>query len=216
MILKLIITNLSIVNFDYRKSMNFLGHFYLGFHSDDLLLGNFIADAVKGNKYLLYRNEVKNGILQHRFIDDFTDNHLITKEILKILYPIHGKYSAVIVDLYYDHFLISNWHKFSLTPSKKFIFNCYSILESKKSEMPEKIKMMFNYLSTQNWIEDYRTIEGLDKIFLMMQNRLKYPNKFHLAAQTLADHYLEIEKLSLLFLADINTENNRKISEFLI
>lgn len=195
--------------------MNFLGHFYLGCHSDDLLLGNFIADAVKGNKYLLYEKGVKNGIIQHRFIDDFTDKHPFTKAILKILYPIHGKYSSVIVDLYYDHFLINNWSSFHNVASKTFILQCYEKLAKNEDKMPDKTKMMFQYLSSQNWIEDYRTIAGLNKIFLMMQHRLKYPNQFHLAANTLADNYAEIEKLSLLFLNAINNKNKEILPQYL-
>jgi acyl carrier protein phosphodiesterase len=195
--------------------MNFLGHFYLGRYSNDLLLGNFIADAVKGNKYENYPEGIKNGILQHRFIDDFTDNNEYTKQILQILYPVHKKYSSVIVDLYYDHFLINHWSLFHNSSSSSFILKCYDVLEDNVKYMPSKVEMMFRYLVAQNWIEDYRTTEGLHHIFLMMKQRMKYENNFHLASQTLFDNYDLIKDLSLSFLQSISVQNHHKIKEFM-
>ena len=53
--------------------MNFLGHLYLSKKNADFLIGNFIADEIKGKKYLSYPNEIQNGILFHRKVDTFTD-----------------------------------------------------------------------------------------------------------------------------------------------
>ncbi len=196
--------------------MNFLGHFYLGRYTDDLLVGNFIADAVKGSRYNLYPDGIKNGILQHRFIDDYTDTNPLTKDILKLLYPIHKKYSSVIVDLYYDHFLIKHWSHFHGVHSSIFITNCYDILSRNKKHMPDNIEIMFDYLVAQNWIEDYRTTRGLNQIFLMMKKRMKYENNFQLASKTLVDNYELIEDLSMKFLKSISKENTTRYKDFLI
>ena len=55
--------------------MNYLAHFYLSHHDENLIVGNYIADDIKGNKYLDYPQEIQKGILLHRLIDDYTDNH---------------------------------------------------------------------------------------------------------------------------------------------
>ena len=57
--------------------MNYLGHLALSGENEDVLFGNFIADAVKGNSYHKFNNSIQKGILLHRFIDHFTDNHPI-------------------------------------------------------------------------------------------------------------------------------------------
>ena len=57
--------------------MNYLAHFYLSNHDKNLIVGNYIADDVKGKAYLDYPLEIQKGILLHRKIDDFTDNHPI-------------------------------------------------------------------------------------------------------------------------------------------
>ena len=55
--------------------MNYLGHLVLSGQDDEVLLGNFMADAVKGSSYKMYSTGVQEGILLHRKIDDFTDKH---------------------------------------------------------------------------------------------------------------------------------------------
>ena len=59
--------------------MNFLAHAYLSFDYTDILLGNMISDYVKGKKKFEYPPEIQSGIMLHRMIDEFTDNHPATK-----------------------------------------------------------------------------------------------------------------------------------------
>ncbi|MFY8028687.1 MAG: ACP phosphodiesterase, partial [Bacteroidia bacterium] len=42
--------------------MNFLAHQYLSKHNHELMIGNFIADAVKGNNYEIYSEGIIQGI----------------------------------------------------------------------------------------------------------------------------------------------------------
>ena len=55
--------------------MNFLAHIYLSQSIDAFMIGNFMADSIKGNQFLQYPSPVKEGILMHRFIDSYTDSH---------------------------------------------------------------------------------------------------------------------------------------------
>ena len=88
--------------------MNFLAHAVLSFENPELMVGNFIADFVKGNDYLQYQDPVKRGILLHRDIDQFTDQHPTVRLSKSRLYDAFGHYAGVIVDMYYDHFLAAN------------------------------------------------------------------------------------------------------------
>ena len=55
--------------------MNYLGHLVLSGNDSEILFGNFIADAIKGNSYIKWPGNIQKGILLHRFIDNFTDNN---------------------------------------------------------------------------------------------------------------------------------------------
>lgn len=43
--------------------MNYLAHLYLSGNNEDVLIGNFIADSVKGSKYKDYTSKIQQGIL---------------------------------------------------------------------------------------------------------------------------------------------------------
>ncbi|TAG37301.1 MAG: DUF479 domain-containing protein, partial [Cytophagia bacterium] len=57
--------------------MNFLAHIFLSGSDELRVVGNFIGDFVKGQKWREYPEKVQEGILLHRFIDGYTDKHTL-------------------------------------------------------------------------------------------------------------------------------------------
>ena len=104
--------------------MNFLAHIYLSGDNEELKIGNFIADSVKGKQYLEYPPGIIDGIVLHRAIDTFTDTHPIVSRSVERLFERYGHYSRVIVDILYDHFLAANWKDYSDIPLKGQIQIC--------------------------------------------------------------------------------------------
>ena len=49
--------------------MNFLAHLHLAMLADSSLLGNLLADFVRGNPAADYQPEVVAGIMMHRRVD---------------------------------------------------------------------------------------------------------------------------------------------------
>ena len=45
--------------YPYFNPVNYLGHLVLSGQDDEVLLGNFMADAVKGSSYKMYPQEFK-------------------------------------------------------------------------------------------------------------------------------------------------------------
>ncbi len=85
--------------------MNFLAHIYLSGDNDEIKLGNFIGDYIKGNAYNKYPPLIRKGILLHRKIDYFTDSHPIVRNHKSFFYDKYHKYAGIIIDIIYDHFL---------------------------------------------------------------------------------------------------------------
>ena len=98
--------------------MNFLGHIYLSGQDTELAIGNLVADQIKGNRISELPDKIKNGIVLHRLIDEFTDNHISYKKCVRKLFPKYRHYSRIIIDMYFDHFLAANWDNFHKTPLK--------------------------------------------------------------------------------------------------
>jgi acyl carrier protein phosphodiesterase len=143
--------------------MNFLAHAYLSFNNDQLLTGNMIADAVKGKDAENYPEEITRGILLHRSIDAFTDQHELVKQTRKIFYPVIKHYSLVISDVIYDHFLGVNWHKYSDETLHNFSIRSYADLDKNIQYIPEKFARIFPYMKEDNWFTMYATRPGIHR-----------------------------------------------------
>ncbi len=154
--------------------MNFLAHLYLAGDDEDLLVGNFIADAVKGNKYKTYPERISKGILMHREVDYFSDNNEVYLKSVHRLQHIYGKYSGVITDMFYDYFLAANWNKFSDKRLDVFCKEMYRILSSRKKDMPEESSIILDYMMKRDWLYSYSEIEGIRNALNGMSRRMKY------------------------------------------
>src|SRR4051812_26403191 len=126
--------------------MNFLAHIYLSGKDDQLMIGNFIADFVKGNKKNDYPDKICKGIELHRGIDDFTDHHEVTGRSKDKLRSKYGKYSGIIVDIYYDHFLAANFQLYSEEPLQQFSENTYRILKENWNKLPPRVHYFLPFM----------------------------------------------------------------------
>jgi len=153
--------------------MNFLAHIYLSFEDDEITLGNFMADSIRGNKFKHLPDRVQKGILLHREIDTFTDTHAIPKKSSKRLHKNYSHYSRVIVDIFYDHFLAKNWKSYSDTPLNIFVEDFYDLLEDNYTILPFGVKRMMPYMIADNWIFNYAKMEGIGTVLNGMNRRTK-------------------------------------------
>ncbi|MCK3686269.1 ACP phosphodiesterase [Maribellus sp. YY47] len=141
--------------------MNYLAHLYLSGESEQMLVGNFIGDYVKGKQYENYPKEIADGILLHRRIDHFTDNHPLHKEAKKPFRDDFGHYAGIVVDLVYDHFLAANWTTFSDLSLRWFAKRSHSVLLSHFAYLPLRVQGFLPFLIQNRRLESYATIEGI-------------------------------------------------------
>ena len=90
--------------------MNYLAHSYLSFQQPDLIIGNFIADSIQGNRFEGLTDGIIKGISLHRKIDVFTDSHPIFLTSKHRFSKDFDKYSGVLMDIIYDHYLAKNFN----------------------------------------------------------------------------------------------------------
>jgi acyl carrier protein phosphodiesterase len=183
--------------------MNYLAHIYLSGEDEHLKIGNFIADSVKGRKFIGFPEKVKNGIILHRAIDTFTDSHPVVKKSVHRLFPVYSHYSAVIVDILYDHFLAANWSEYSKVPLEKYVAEFYQLLNENFEILPKKVKDFLPYMIRDNWLLNYATIEGIGIILFQMDQRTKNRSKMQLATTELKLYYSEFEEEFRSFFTDL-------------
>ncbi len=173
--------------------MNFLAHIYLSGDDQQLQLGNFMADAIKGKKYLEYPDKIQEGILVHRAIDSYTDSHPIVRQSISRLFPKYRHYSGVIVDILYDHYLAANWANYSEISLAQYCQNFYALLEAHFDMLPKKVQNFMPYMIRDNWLLSYATIPGIAKILDQMNHRTKNVSKMSFAVVELEEHYEEFK-----------------------
>jgi len=169
--------------------MNFLAHLYLSGDHPNLMVGNFIADHVKGNQIELFRSNVKDGIILHRSIDAFTDGHEIVRQSVMRLRPGFRKYAGVIVDMFYDHFLASNWQDYSNVTLEVFTTQCYSVLQNYKGPLPERTKRMLYFMVRNNWLLAYARVDGIQAALDGMAKRTSFYSGMENATEALLENY---------------------------
>jgi len=173
--------------------MNYLAHIYLSGNNDLLKIGNFMADSIKGADYKKFPTEIKNGILLHRYIDSFTDSHLIYRKSKHRLHKKYGHYSGVIMDILYDHFLAKNWNNYSDVKLEDYTADFYKLLEANKNILTDKIIAMMPYMISSNWFVSYATIKGIEMILFQMDYKTKHSVNMQEAVEELMEFYMEFE-----------------------
>lgn len=183
--------------------MNFLAHLYLSGESDEIKLGNFMGDYVKGNKYLSFPENIQTGILMHRQIDTFTDNHPIVKECSKLLKPAYNRYSGIIIDLFFDHFLASQWEEYSSISLKEFAHKTHRLLFKNFLILPGQVKQFLPFLVKNKRLMSYASIDGIIRSIEIMSNYTSLPEENGFAREILVDHYQLLNKQFKTFFQEI-------------
>lgn len=193
--------------------MNFLAHIYLSGDDEQVRIGNFMADSIKGKKYRKYPQRIQNGIILHRAIDYYTDTHPIFMESMQRLFPKYGHYSGIIVDIIYDHFLASNWSDYSSIPLEKYTEEFYRLLEKNHDILPEKVKYFMPYMIQDNWLLSYAHLEGIEQVLTGLNKRTGSKSNMHEAIKELKQFYPLFENEFKLFFNELMDFSKNKLNE---
>ncbi|MBS0010213.1 MAG: DUF479 domain-containing protein [Bacteroidales bacterium] len=172
--------------------MNVLAHIYLSGDSDEIIIGNYIGDYVKGRDYLKYPELIKKGIILHRHIDDFTDKHPVVQRSKILFTRRYHKYAGIVVDIIYDHYLTKEWDTFSRRPIESITYQFYRAMVNNYEILPPKVKDRFPFFIINNWIESYKTSKGLKKVLATMSKRTSLPSESKYAIKTLKKNYYSL------------------------
>jgi acyl carrier protein phosphodiesterase len=169
--------------------MNYLAHIYLSGDDEEIIIGNFIGDFVKGHQFNQYTQMIRKGIILHRYIDSFTDTHAIVRRSKARLNEEYHKYSGIIIDILYDHFLVKNWSNYSNAPLDEFIKKFFALANRYFDLLPESVKFFLPSFIKNNWIKMYDTVEGIQEVLLRMSSRTSLPDNAELGVVVLRRDY---------------------------
>lgn len=174
--------------------MNYLAHAYLSFDQPEILVGNMISDYVKGRKKYEYPDGIQRGIALHRAIDEFTDSHVATKAARKFFQSTYGLYSAVFMDVVYDHFLAVDSVQFPEGALLRFSLRTYELLDGYQTFFPPKFRTIYPYMKEYNWLLNYNSPVGIQRSFEGIAHRALYMSESRTAFHLFKEHYSELQE----------------------
>ncbi len=174
--------------------MNFLAHALLSANEPDILVGNFIADSIKGNQIEAFSPAVQRGIMLHRSIDQFTDTHEEVKKAVSLMRPYFQKYTPVVMDIYFDYFLSINWDSYSDESLKSFVRQVYFCMMKRFTQLPPRSRYILPWMIAQNWMASYGDYKELDAVFRRMAGRTRFVSNMENAVSLLKKHEAELQQ----------------------
>jgi len=180
--------------------LNYLAHSFLSGNDEELLVGNFIADSVRGSQLQLYPEKIAQGIILHRQIDTFTDSHPVVQQTKERLRPNYRKYAGVIADIYYDHFLAINFDQYSDLGLANYTQHVYNSVQRHHAILPERVLYFLPYMIEQDWLLNYANLEGIRRSLTGLSRRTAFVSNMETAADELRKNYhLYLHEFNIFF-----------------
>jgi acyl carrier protein phosphodiesterase len=185
--------------------MNYLGHIFFSNDNHELMYANLYGDFVKGSRFSHYNEVIQNGILLHRQIDFYLDQHLAVKQLLHTLYGDLPKVAGIAVDLYFDHLLAKNWRNYHSAEYVTFLADFYSHNADFEHQLTEEFKQFITAFRDRKWLNHYPTHFGLAKSCEGVSRRISFANKLADAPDVYYKHEQAIEQVFQGYMTDAET-----------
>lgn len=151
--------------------MNYLAHLHLGGHRPAQLLGSLYGDFVKGPLSGRFPAELEAAIRLHRSIDAFTDSHPLIKASIARFPSQRRRYAGIMLDVFFDHCLARDWHRYADLPLDVFTGKVYGTLAA-EPQLPERLALIAPRMAAQDWLGSYRDFEVLGQVLSGISRRL--------------------------------------------
>lgn len=168
--------------------MNYLVHLYLSDPDPLVHLGNLMGDFVKGPLAdAPYPPGIIRGLRQHRDVDSYSLTSPTVRTSKNRIDPAFGYFRAILIDVFYDHFLARNWEHHAQITLEEFAASIYRLLEEHEAILPEGLKRIAPRMIRHNWLVSYREVELMQRALKRLGERLSRKNP-------LAEGYAELLK----------------------
>ena len=183
--------------------MNFLAHAFLSFDEPGVLAGNMIGDFVKGKQWSDYPRDMQVGIMLHRLIDSYTDDHPATSAAKEPFRAAYRLYSGAVIDVIYDHFLANDLTEFPEASLLSFSQKTYTILNGRLHSLPPSFRAMLPYMQQEDWLYNYQSKWGIGKSLHGLVRRATYLTESDTAMKLLDQHYQLLQDCYRQFWSDM-------------
>ena len=122
-----------------------------------------------------FPERIRQGVALHRRIDSFASRDDLFQRSRRRLDPHYGLYRGVLVDLFYDHFLVAEWHNWSDEPFDEYLARTRSIIERQRGELPERLQGLVPIIF-EELLPSYGEVSGIGRALERMSRRVVREN----------------------------------------
>ncbi len=152
--------------------MNWLAHALLSEDSVEFRLGNVLADLVKGRQRKTMSHEFLRGVKHHQKIDAFTDTHPVVIRSQSRISDPYRRFSGILVDIFYDHFLANTWEQHCPSLLSDFTAVLYLQMQHYPVKFTDETQHAIDRMIADDRLGSYQQVEGIGDTLLRVSNRI--------------------------------------------
>ena len=188
--------------------MNHLAHFKLAASSVDLLIGNMLADEVRGRLSDRFSPGIAAGIQLHRSIDAFTDAHPLVQASHARFDKPYRRYGGIITDIVYDHFLAKSWRHYHTESLEDFCTRSLSEVLVHGHQLSESSLRRAKHMRSNRSMEKYGSTAFIERSFEYLSGKLKRDNPLASGFTQFEKHAQSLESDFTAFFPELVTFSN--------
>ncbi len=166
------------------------------------MLANLFGDFVKGSKFNHFSTKIQEGIILHRKIDSFIDQHKDVLDLKLMLYQDLPKVAGIAVDLFFDHLLAKNWQIHHIREYELFLNDFYVHDSTIEIDLTPDFKQFITIFRERKWLNHYPTAFGLVKSCEGVSKRISFTNKLAEAPEIFYKWENEIQAVFQKYMLD--------------
>jgi len=173
--------------------LNYLAHIYLSGPNPEVQVGGLLGDFVKGPLVGRFPTAIEHGIHLHRLIDSHTDSQPIVQEAAALLPSPWRRFAGILLDIYFDHLLASQWGRFHRQPLAEFTEEFYRHLQGHSALLPPRALHFSRVAPEVAWLESYAVAARIPAMLNRVGQRFRQPVPLDQAWQPLQQHATHLQ-----------------------
>jgi len=166
--------------------MNHFAHLVLAQPTVESTVGNLLGDFARGVDADALAPPVRAGLLNHRAVDRFTDNHPLVMEMKRGFSRERRRFAGIALDIYFDHLLIDYWERFEQRPLERLIGGFYRRMAAGQALMPgQDMRRVTRRMIEHDWFRSYRELDAIAASLDRVAARIRFANRFANAIEDL-------------------------------
>ena len=170
--------------------MNYLAHTLLARDCPQSRLGNLLGDFAKGLDVDALPPAVQEGVWQHRAVDRFVDAHPVFRRSRARLDRRFARFSGILVDVFYDHFLARDWERHAPGIAlNDFTTSVYDAIDAHRPLLPARLERLAPAMRRDDWLASYADPANVDRALHGLSRRMRRANPMTEAGPQLRAHH---------------------------